>query len=253
VLGSQPEHYEVDLDIDKSGEVTDSDCSCPVGYACKHVAAVGLKALVELSRKPSLAKQSQSQTPLLWAPALTKLIDGQREQSAIPFQLQLLLSFEKDWRYGQDMIKQTYLQRFGGRRQTRTMPRQSSDPLWNVTLRPRLFNPATNHFSISKIKWSDASYNSTIYWDYVEGKLSEMQHAYLQLLTAGINRYGNGWEQIRDDMARFIWKLLGEHADYGVTLLGGEKGQYPIVISQTPLIVGLRIDETEVGVSLGRQ
>ncbi len=256
VLGSQAAHYEVDLSIDQDGEIADSDCSCPVDYACKHVAAVGLKALMQLSQQPSsVKKQSQphkSQLTAQWTTALTALINNQEKQAAAPFQLQILLAFEKNWKYQGEMFEQMLSMRFGGRKHKIGSQRkqQATEPLWDITIRPRLFNPATGHFSISKIKWNDAAYNSTIYWDYIDGKLSEQHYAYLQLLSAGIDRYGSGWERIKDDKASFLWKLLQEHEAYGVSLLGGEKGQYPLVMSKTPLVVGLIIEDSDEGVLL---
>ena len=245
----------MDLSIDSIGEIVDSTCSCPVGHACKHVAAVGLKALVKLSQSSApIAKLVHTQKPQKsseWMSELTKLINDQKESMATQFHLQLLFTIKQEWVYGQTTIEQMYLQRFGRSSQSlrsQRMRQQPAKPLWELMIRPRLFNPSTNHFSISKIKWSDANYNSTIYWDNAEGKLSEKHHVYLQLLSASINRYANGWEKINEDKAGFVWKLLQQHSDYGISLFGGEKGQYPVIISQTPIVVGLTIDDRSGGV-----
>src|SRR5437868_2316343 len=51
VKGSTSTLYETEF-IFKGDEIIDSSCSCPVGYACKHVAALGLQALMQAVRSP---------------------------------------------------------------------------------------------------------------------------------------------------------------------------------------------------------
>src|SRR5438034_1039216 len=51
IKGSTARPYITEFTIEET-KIVDSSCSCPVGYACKHVAALGLKALLVGANNP---------------------------------------------------------------------------------------------------------------------------------------------------------------------------------------------------------
>lgn len=240
VAGTDETPYETEFMVE-DGEIADSYCSCPVGNSCKHVAALGLKALLQLAQKPAFVKkQPEPPSPKVkpqWMKIFSELIEKKENDKESPFQLQLLFSFEQSWKHREEMLEEVF-----------SLPKLPPEPIWDVVIRPRLYNPANGTFSVSHIKWNDAVYNSMIYWNGIQGKLPDEQHSYLQLLAAGIDRYGSGCGRVKDEKVRYFWKLLKEHGDYGVQLLGGQKGQYPVSFRNTPLVVGLQIEQTKTGI-----
>ena len=84
VSGSEEAPYDTKFEVDK-GEIINSSCSCPLGGVCKHVAALGLKFLVQ---KP----QPQSR----WMNALSELIENKPINPEEIFNLQIVLTLERD-------------------------------------------------------------------------------------------------------------------------------------------------------------
>ena len=243
VLGSQKTPYETEFTL-KDGVISDSDCSCPVGYACKHVAALGFASLLEFAKNPlslksetkipesknidALRKILQSvpavrkEPPPNWQQTVSQILSFQKAGTERYFQLQLLLKLEQQY---------PLFARIGN---------------FRLVLRPRLFDPKTKKFSVTGIKWSDADYHSGIYWEGTYGNLPQNQLVFLKLIATGLDsRYPGGWEEIDEEKAGYFWHILSQHESYGVTLLGGNKGQIPVKISLEPIETKLEISEKD--------
>lgn len=241
VRGSRQTPYETKL-ILKEGVISDSDCSCPVGCACKHVAALGLASLLEFAKNPpsskseveiaeskhinALRKISQSVPAVKkeeqqnWQQTVSQLLSFQRVETERCFQLQLLLKIERQY------------------------PLFAKNDNFCLVVRPRLFDPKTKKFSVTEIKWSDADYSSSIYWEGIYGSLPQNQLVFLKLLATGLDsRYPGGWEEIDEEKAGYFWHILSQYKSYGVDLLGGNKGQIPVIISPEPVETKLEISE----------
>lgn len=262
VKGTTWDPYEVEMFIE-DGEILDSDCSCPVGFSCKHVAALALKALVKMSKNPPPAAgtihkpTSKPQKKSEWQNVLSQLIGNKNQnRTTKTFSLQILLNFEG----GRGFFMDDYLDRSVFTQLSPTLQRrlksfkgsqERSDPVWDLVLRPRIYDDETGKYSVTHIKWNDVSYNSNIFWDGLSGHLPEKHFLYLQLLSAGVRSYyGNGWEKVENSRAEYVWKILKEHDNYSVSLLGGKKGNYPVDINETPLNINLLIEDTNGGVRL---
>ncbi|MGH7204065.1 MAG: SNF2-related protein [Candidatus Levyibacteriota bacterium] len=240
VLGSQKTPYEIDLTLEE-GEIVDSDCDCPVGSACKHVAAVGLKALVQLSTtsKPKqLAQQTVQQRQRQWMEPLSQFVANDVRDEKQPFHLQILVRFERRYASGWSMSQLA----------------NSEQEEWEVAFRPRLLDPQTGKFSSTKLNWSRAySGNYPIYWER-DAVLKESHFVYLQLLASGMaGGYGAGWVSVSKTRAGYFWQILKQHQDYGVTILGGQKGNLSVVFSDTPLDAQLVVEDAGNGVRLRKQ
>ena len=241
VRGSRNHPYDVEIMIE-DGEIIDSERSCPVGYECKHVAALGLKALVQLSKNPPAAAVDASKPKPKqhkkseWQTILSQIIERSEQHKALKvFSLQILFSLEGDSR---NYFSEKYLEKL-------------AEPVWNVVMRPRIYDAETGKYSISEIKWPDTSCNGLIYWDKLTGRIPDEQFLFLQLLSEGRNsRYGRGWEKVKDERAKYVWKILQEHEEYGVSLLGGKKVNLPVTFDERVYEVILMIDEAGKGLRL---
>jgi len=77
VAGTYMYRQEIDVSVDKYGIDIDGECSCPVGYNCKHVVAVIYKLKYEYLGKKSTQKSALAEEDK-W---LNKLIELQKEEA----------------------------------------------------------------------------------------------------------------------------------------------------------------------------
>lgn len=244
VQGSEEKPYETEFAYNKD-RIIDSQCSCPVGFACKHVAALALKAMIILSRmQPSLFKQPLEAISAAsnWQKELSKLLP--KNYPPRYFQLQLLLKLDFESAYGYYL----HIARSGSRKS----PIQLTQKL---TLRPRIVDLETGRFSLAEIKWSQAIYNSNnIYWGENSGKIEEKQFLFLKFLSSALGiKYEDSWVGIPNENAVYVWHLLQKHDEYGVKLLGGAKGQIPILIDETPLEIVLELGNVKEGIQIRKK
>lgn len=236
VSGSKRTPYETTFTL-KSGEIIDSRCSCPVGYACKHVAALGLASLLEFAKTASFTQKPTEASKLIkpkesssWKQTLSKLLSVGRLQSDNRFQLQLLLKIEQQYSYSDKTNN------------------------FRLMIRPRIFDPKSGKFSVTEIKWADAEYRYGIYWEGRYGNMPKNQLIFLRLVAFGLNdRHPSGWEEVNEDKADYFWHILSQHQSYGVALLAGAKGQIPVTISTKLVETKIEITKTESGLEIGKQ
>ena len=237
VQGSEKEPYEIECQI-KNGQIIDSDCSCPVGFACKHVVALLLQVAVLQTKKADIEPT--------WEKTLSKLIDTNQPAKKTIFQLQIILKVDK----GYDAY--AYLGRYSKKKAS-----GKTKPNLKLTLRPRLLNPGTGSVSLSEISWTDTYYGRNNYYrDGEQGSLSAKQFLYFQMLSQAVkNTWGgsNGWLEIPDEKASIIWDIFNQHEQYQVQLLGGNKGQFEIVIHPQPVSITLEIVEKDQNLQIEKK
>lgn len=236
VQGSGDYPYETEFTVE-DGEITDSYCTCPVGYACKHVAALGLQAIMEMAKNPQVFTETNTRTKKpspkgsLWVQTIASLLKEKQEQKEKQFYLQILFRIEPEYPFGYHRMND--------------MRKINQEKLkWKLTMRPRIFDPETKSFSVSDISW-DKAFNHTIFWNGKSGILPEKHFIYLQLLGHGFRKYASGWTEILDGKEDYMWEILKQQTVYGVSLLGGTKGQIPIVLKQEPIVVKFALQETK--------
>ncbi|WP_299579569.1 DEAD/DEAH box helicase [uncultured Microbulbifer sp.] len=99
VSGSYASHYNLQIEIIEDpvmgGFEIDGECSCPVGYNCKHVAAVLMAAVNEIQKTSKLVSNSTN-----WESWQNNIIGKQRETVLdSPSQRDLLYTLDWDDRY----------------------------------------------------------------------------------------------------------------------------------------------------------
>lgn len=216
VIGSKKNPYETSFTL-SDGQIIDSECSCPVGFACKHVAALGLASLLEFAKNAPAQKREESPVP--WKQTLSQLISAGKMQGDRRFHLQLLLKVEQQYVYS------------------------GKTSNFRLMIRPRIFDPKSGKFSLTEIKWADAEYRRYgIYWEGDYGSVPQNQLIFLKLISAGLDeRYPSGWEEVDESKADYFWHILSQHQSYGVALVAGAKGQIQVTLSLIPIETKLEI------------
>lgn len=225
VQGSEKDPYEVEIEIE-DGEVIDSECSCPVGFACKHAAALAMKAILVLTQDLRTSNQkSESVVPeSAWKKELKLLLAPQTDEKNDIFQLQILLKL--------NVSDQTLL------------------------LRPRIFDPQTGKTSITEFPWSSARWRDCqIYFDNKRGTIPGKQFSFFQNLASALEDgwLGQSWQKVPERKAGFVFQLLQQHMKYSVTLLGGQKGELPVEIRSEQIDIRIVIAQTGEDVSLTKK
>jgi hypothetical protein len=206
VQGRDDEPYKTTVHLDVHGRIANSECTCPMAYACKHVGALALAARVRFQDKESEP---------LWKEQVRSFI-GERMKEQNTLQLLLRIRHITDTR----LSKIAY----AGQR--------SQNP-WTLELRPRVLHTATGKYSLSTVQWSDCAYRQN------KGGLAtlpEVQRSFLlQLYHALGDRYGyahGSWIAPQEEKAAYAWHLLSSHSKYGVELAAGARGEFPVHIQQ---------------------
>jgi superfamily II DNA or RNA helicase len=207
VLGSQPHPYEVMVWLNAEG-VEDSECSCPVGSACKHVAAVALRETLGHTLKGAAPKAAAklTESPRLtaaWARATKNWIP--EPLAAVPGRLRLMM------RIGSDDVD--WQANAASRRQ--------------LQIRPVIHYPAANRISLSDISWK--SYLGQSPYRAMRSLLDEDQNWFLFQLAKALTirdsfyAWNDQWLSVDHQNARFVWDVLSRAGAAGVQLYSGEK------------------------------
>ncbi len=221
-------------------EIADSECSCPMETACKHVAALGLKALPLINARESLVHLTPKPTQPSWAKQLERIEKKIDTTGPRQFDLQILLAIE------QADLEDYYL--FGS---------HDYRDLKVLSLRPRLFDPTDNTVSLNHARWDHGAYgNGLIYWDKKTGTLKSEAQFFLKSLNAALDkRLNTSWQTVTPANAASVWQALKDHKRFGVSLFAGKKSPVPVVVSPTPVDISLVIQEEKKAgaISLSRQ
>lgn len=225
VQGRETDPYEVELEVE-NGEIMDSECSCPVSFACKHVAALAIRAILVLVQDSKIAKQKSELivAESAWKKELELLIQPKKDKEDDIFQLQILLKLDL------------------------------SDH--SLSLRPRVFDPQTGKTSITELPWSYARWRDYhIYFDDKRGAIPDKQSSFFQNLAFAVEDgwLGRSWQKVPEEKASFVFQLLQQHTSYGVTLLGGQKGEIPVEFYSEPIEIKVVITEKDNVVSLNQK
>ena len=198
---------------DDSGDLdVQSDCSCPMGYGCKHVVAVILEAQTRLDQAFAgrTAKPATPRPP--WEALLAAVVrEPGGTTPAVPGATPLGLLVE---------VSSPGSGRGGDRRGS------------HLQLRPVV--PGANGGWIrTGISWSDLQYS------YQWRRLNpEHRDALIALLMAershGSSYYSTGvWVSV-DAIGPRLWRLLHEAVEAGVEVVTGQKGTKPVHVSPEP-------------------
>jgi superfamily II DNA or RNA helicase len=214
VLGSQPHPYETMVWLNPEG-IEESTCSCPVGAACKHVAAVafrevmGKAAAAAAPAAPVKTPAKAGRSGAGWALAMSGWTgEASQEPRA---RLGLILRVRADdyeWR----------------------TPSTRGRAKLQLQIRPMTYYPVSNRVSLSDISWK--TYLGQSSYTASKGLLNEAQTWFMfQLAKAltlreGFYAWNDTWLAVDHGNARFVWDVLSRAASAGVILRSdGKNGE----------------------------
>lgn len=225
VKGSWSDDYQTIILLNEKGHFIDSDCTCPLGGYCKHVGALGLKALKEVKKEApedawvnQLKKVFSSQTSI-----------SQKQKS----HAQLMISIQKN-------------------QSGRFNP--SSMDQWKLVFRPRFFDADTRKYSITTLSWRDVGSSY--------GPMEEIPPSQADFLrkvretlggTGYWNSYSDRWIDPVNLKLDYLWQLLTGHQEYGIELLAGHRAANRVHFSPIPLRAELILKDKKDNLTLGSQ
>ena len=206
VLGSQPHPYETMVWLNPEG-IEESTCSCPIGAACKHVAAVAFREVMGKILTPA-APVAAAKTPLKpvrsgagWALAMRGWT-GEDASDPPRARLGLILRIcDKDHEWRSSTRGRAQLQ---------------------MQIRPMTHYAVSNRVSLSDISWKNYLGQSS--YASAKGFLNDTQTWFMfQLAKAltlreGFYAWNDTWLSVDQDNARFVWDVLSRAGSAGVIL-----------------------------------
>ncbi len=222
VLGGQPSPYETRIQLD-GDKIADSVCTCPMGSACKHVAAVALNDAASPARRPhSGFAEGWSQSMQDWFKESSPKTSGQ---------LRLILRIDSE---------NTFNRAAAGRLQ--------------LQFRPQIYYPDENRLSFSDISWKNYL-NQTPYRS-VNSVLDQNQNCFLSQLAQAlsVSRHYYAWDEkwfsVNQDNARPVWDILSRAGSSGVCLYNDEKNGALIPADPVSFTVKTTLEDTKEGLSV---
>lgn len=208
VLGGQPHPYETMVWLNPEG-IEDSTCSCPIGGACKHVAAVAFREAIGRTVKASPAPKAPEQ-PVRTGAGWMQTMKGWTDPAPSVTRARLALivrvrAEDHEWRTPSARVRSKL----------------------QLQIRPMTFSAATGRVSLSEISWKN--YLGQSAYASARGLLDEEQTWFMfQLAKAltlreGFYGWGDLWMPVTADNARYVWDVLSRAAAAGVTLRGEDK------------------------------
>ncbi len=184
------------------------ECTCPMGYNCKHVAAV----VVAATQTDQPSKKSPKVT---WERSLEALLDGgHKADTGVPLALELTLSQPN----------------------TRTGPAYS--------LATRIVRPGKNGgWAGSGVNWNQLGYYSRDYRPEHLRLLREM-YAMYQSSSTGYGYYAEKTINLQSFESEKLWPLLDEAREIGLGLVHARKGLGDVA---RPGIAWASLDVTGIG------
>jgi superfamily II DNA or RNA helicase len=223
VNGSGREPYEVIVTCRMRGgslAPVSSDCSCPMGLSCKHVAA----ALIEFAARRDRLTPAKTD----WRAGIQALLpDNTSVETAASAKIALLFEIRREQQFG-------YY--YGSRPKSDTA----------LTVRIGAPSPATGKWVQNQFSWQDIAGKT-----YRSDRIAPAQREILQTLWSlyelcsrgNYNAY-DGWTVIRFDNFNSgrIWRLLDEARAGGIPLLTTANGNPPVELRST---CGIELDISE--------
>jgi len=270
VLGSNPRPYRARIFFDGGG-IDFSECSCPIGERCKHIAALGLAALdkaMSLSQESEAEVPAQSAVKLLPAPYGARQRREEKRIKPSGWQAVLERSLEKRQKEQSNILHEAQL-----------VFRLSDVPVnsWNtggktrrvLQVRPRFLNPQTNKISMTLLQWKDfRQYQS---YRLSQTPISSRAQRFLRLFIEELDaeqeqssRYfarnklvyyaaHQAWMNISGNRAELLWTLMQRHEEYDVTLWFGENSSSPLVIGKEHLTLAALIEDDKDGIRISKK
>ncbi len=241
VMGSEPHPYETMLWLNADG-IEDSNCSCSIGSACKHVAAVALKdtlgrtmAAAKPAVVPAAALDKAIRPGAGWAHAMRGWVD-EPAGSASRGKAGLILRVRPDDHAWQADSARGRLQM---QLQLRPMIR------YNISKRPSLTDISWKHYL------GQSSYRTARTLLDDEQTWFMFQLAKALTLRDGFYAWGDAWLAVTPENARFVWDVLSRAAASGVTLHSDAKnGDIVPLNAAKAFAVKARLDDFRGGVSV---
>ncbi|CEA09761.1 hypothetical protein BN1051_03134 [Arthrobacter saudimassiliensis] len=225
---SVPYRTLLQLERKRQGDyrLQDNHCSCPVGFDCKHVAAVAMQSNSShvLSRHRPAA--SEAQVPE-WQASLQGLLDGRPPAGAEPA-VPLALQFE--------VRSQPSPSIWGAPKPLGTSPLR-------LGVRPVVRNKRGNWVK-NNLAWSNIAYQT-------HGlKLDPDQHRWFSQFPAlhratGVTYFGqnDSWLYLDDFANPLLWELLREARRLGIEFVGTRKDVQVLLADGATLSLDVRADD----------
>jgi superfamily II DNA or RNA helicase len=241
--GSAPRPYKTKVTLqeakDGSFVIRSSDCSCPVGYACKHVAAVALlgRGLLydkrvpeaEIVERPSVATVPKTGD---WEKKLITLFGDKPADSTTP----LALLFE--------VLPANHYNSYYWYPQSAANRVSTS----RLVVRPASFNLVTGKWVLSEVTWSNIRYARP------EFNTEQVEFLRDMLVQYSSRRayYSQDKYVVMDDFSSpALVELLKRGRELGVAYLHAYRDREPIQLSDEPAKWGFAVDKTPyAGLSL---
>ena len=232
VSGSTSKPYRVMLVVYLEENDFDSSCSCPIGGACKHVAALGLEALKTASIDlPNLSKITQiSSSPKAWEKNLeqwypqttfSRFGNPHASNSQIN-QFCLLFRLERTLEYDFPSYQSYY---------SRKKPqRTSSKPAWNLQVRVATFNLQTQKIEFQNLNWNTLHYSNS---DFNTSSRIYLEHLHGILRDSYYN--SSSWLMLPNKKHALFWEWIQRHKSFGVPLFHNQKNKHPVKLDLSPI------------------
>ncbi len=217
VRGSSSKPYETRIMVSQGGGIERSECTCPLGGFCKHVAALALAAFDELANNPyGTLVLVEDQRPA-WEKSVASLLELENEtieEQRPAYELYLAIRLY-------------------------SLKKQPA----SLQVRPRVFDRKTGQFSF-KIKWPAFSVYSR---NFRSDKLSVEQAFYLRQLATTLELYPGSlrdWETVPEERIGAFWSVLKTASEHRVGLLT-EVTDEPVAMSTIPVKRELWIEQAD--------
>ncbi|MSU75163.1 MAG: helicase [Candidatus Magasanikbacteria bacterium] len=283
VSGSTRQPYRVNIILHKQGNIS-SACSCPLGDACKHVAALGLAALekygdvlkptAEIERleqpeyiyddeyerpKYTIIKPVARMLPVKEKTAVS-LFDLTPEMTAIDRPVSAWKKITQEITANSGAARLTAQERLEIVVRLERVPEYSWDPMGKTDIvtqvRPRTLNIASGIRSMSNFSWKQCRYENA----YQLQTLTPAARQFIRQLFVAL--YGTDtsssdvavWATIKNERAADVWSILKQHGRAGVNVVyQDETGDVLTTVSAAPLEAAIAITDRADGVTLSRQ
>lgn len=237
VAGSRLYVTSVQLKPAKNGGylIVGSDCSCPVGYGCKHAAAVALAGrgllIKQVESQAVVAPQATATGLSAWEKQLDIFTNDAPPVVSAP--VAILFELIQTDQYGRSSSYYHHGQR------GITLKIQ-------LGMRPAWFNAASGKWALSDISWKNARYAGY-------GRFNQAQTAFLwelwTLYQSGLKSYAyqDKYVMAGDFNSAVFWKLLQEARRLGIVCLHAGGNREPVTLADDSAAVGMTVRKTPDG------
>lgn len=245
VQGSLKKPYDTSLELESNGQNTykiiSSECSCPVGYACKHVAALAFKGrsflYASVVREADIKAVNNPEPFAItsklnnWEKELNRLYDQEPEIE----KLRLGLLFE--------LVIVDQYNRFSNLFNANPLLK----PVIKLGIRPASWNPINNKWVVGEINWKNIRYPEKRFNEKQQEFLCDLWMLYMSADSNYSYSYYNERYLFLDDFNNsqlLTFLLYGQ--DVGVTFINGNKKREIMTIFRQASAT-LTLDKTKNG------